>query len=145
MGSGRTDDMDVTTPPDLAFTHTRLLVTDFRACFRFYRDVLGFEVAWGDEDEGYADFRTDGTTLALFDRTAMAASVGTEDAPPSPEGQDSVALIFEVESVDDTYDRMKAEATFVTEPHDQPEWGIRVAHCRDPSETLIEINEPLDG
>lgn len=37
------------------YTHTRLLVTKFAECFRFYRDVLGFKVTWGKEDERYAD------------------------------------------------------------------------------------------
>lgn len=145
---------------DLAFTHTRLLVSDYRACFHFYRDVLGFEVAWGDEDGGYADFRTGETTLALFDRAAMAETVGTnqnptemEDGPPATEPQDEsqatqpqdeVAVIFRVDSVDEAHEQLQTDATFVTKPHDRPEWGIRVAHLRDPAGTLLELNEPLE-
>lgn len=30
----------------MKLTHTRLLVDDYKACFIFYRDVLGFEVSW---------------------------------------------------------------------------------------------------
>lgn len=131
--------------PDFAFTHTRLLVTDYRACFRFYRDVLGFDVEWGDEDGGYADFRTGETTLALFDRTAMADAVGAGDEPLNAKQQDDVAVIFAVESVDEAYEQLESKAEVVTEPHDQPEWGIRVAHFRDPAGTLLEINEPLEG
>ena len=33
----------------MKLTHVRLLVNDFDACFRFYRDVMGFQVQWGDE------------------------------------------------------------------------------------------------
>jgi catechol 2,3-dioxygenase-like lactoylglutathione lyase family enzyme len=32
------------------FTHIRLLVSDVQACLSFYRDVLGMEVLWADED-----------------------------------------------------------------------------------------------
>jgi hypothetical protein len=32
---------------------------------------------------------------------------------------------------------------FVTEPHDQEAWVLRVAHLRDPEGNLIEINAPL--
>lgn len=139
------DDVTDDHPPELDYTHTRLLVTDFPACLTFYRDVLGFDVVWGDEAEGYADFRTGETTLALFEKGAMADAVGTEAVPANPTGQDEVALVFSVQSVDDAYERLGSEATFVTEPHDQPEWGIRVAHLRDPDGTLIEMNEPLEG
>jgi lactoylglutathione lyase len=30
-------------------THVRLLVDDYDACFRFYRDMLGLEPTFGDE------------------------------------------------------------------------------------------------
>ena len=35
---------------------TRLLVSNFRDCFRFYRDVLGLEPGFGSEDDSNADF-----------------------------------------------------------------------------------------
>lgn len=28
-------------------THIRLLVDNYKECFLFYRDTLGFEVSWG--------------------------------------------------------------------------------------------------
>lgn len=137
--------MDDDHTPELTFTHTRLLVTEYRDCVRFYRDVLGFDVEWGDDEGGYADFRTGATTLALFDRAAMAEAVGTEAKPSDTARQDEVALVFRVESVDDACERLEPDVTLVDEPHDRPGWGIRVAHFRDPAGTLIEINEPLDA
>jgi len=126
------------------FTHTRLLVTEYTACYRFYRDVMRFEVGWGDEDGGYADFRTGETTLALFDREAMAESVGTADKPVTADSQDRVALIFAVDSVDDSFHQLSEHGIeFVTEPTDRPDWGIRAAQFRDPDGTLLEINQPL--
>ena len=147
--------------PQIALTHVRLLVTEYEACYRFYRDVFGFPVAWGDESTGYVDFDAGDATLALYDRTAMADAVGTDDLPIDEPQQDDVAVIFSVDSVDDVFDTLSDEAIetprdeaierygddvdVVTEPHDQPGWGIRVAHVRDPEGTLLEINEPLDG
>lgn len=136
--------MDNSHTSGLTFTHTRVLVPNYRECFRFYRDVLGFEVGWGDEEGGYADFRTGETTLALFDRTVMAEAIGTGDEPVDAKQQDEVTLVFQVESVDDAHERLQSDVEFVTEPHNQRGWGIRVAHFRDPAGTLIEINEPLD-
>jgi catechol 2,3-dioxygenase-like lactoylglutathione lyase family enzyme len=34
---------------------------------------------------------------------------------------------------------------FITGPHDRPEWGIRVAHFRDPDGTLIEVYQSLSA
>lgn len=132
-----------TDPPDLEFTHTRLLVSAFSECFHFYRDVLGFEVTFGDSEEGYADFQTGETTLALFDRSAMDEAAGNETTHDADE-PDAVSLIFRVDSVDDTFGRLSADVDVVTGPIDRPEWGIRTAHFRDPDGTLIEINQPLE-
>jgi len=40
----------------LRLRFVRLLVGDYGSCFRFYRDVMGFPVTFGDESSGYADF-----------------------------------------------------------------------------------------
>ena len=137
--------MDSESLPTLTFTHTRLLVSDYQKCFHFYRDVLGFEVGWGDEESNYADFETGDATLALFDRDAMADAVGVTEKPSDTPRQDEVALIFRVESVDESYQKLRERIKFITEPHDRPDWGIRVAHFRDPDGNLIEINRSLEA
>lgn len=129
----------------LQFTHIRLLVTDFPACFRFYRDVMGLEVAWGDENSGYTDFKSGQTTIALFDGREMAEAIGATSSPISPTTPDPIALIFAVENLDTAYAVLQAKGvTFTAEPQGHPDWGIRTAHFRDPAGNLIEINQPLD-
>ncbi|HEV2460358.1 MAG TPA: VOC family protein, partial [Ktedonobacterales bacterium] len=121
----------------LRYSHTRLLVREYAACFRFYRDVRGFAPNFGDEASGYADFSTGDVTLALFDRQEMAEAVST--ASRSGEDQDRVALIFAVENVDQAYsDLMAKGVTFIIQPTERTDWGIRVAHFRDPDGTLLE-------
>ena len=128
----------------LKYTHTRLLVRDFPAAFRFYRDTLGFPTTFGEEDENYADFDAGGMTLALFPRPLMAEAVGTMDSPAHGGGQDAVALIFAVEDVDQAYQDLGAQGVaFLTPPQDRPLWGIRTAHFRDPDGNLLEIYSPL--
>jgi len=121
---------------------TRLLVSNFRESFVFYRDILGFTPSFGDENDVYADFDANGVPLALFQRELMAQAVGTADHPvPATADQDRFALIFTVEDVDKTYRRLQSKGVrFVTEPQDRPEWGIRTAHFRDPDGYLLEIN-----
>lgn len=129
---------------DYKFTHTRLLVSEFKACFRFYRDVLGFQVTYGTEDGTYVDFDTGPTNLALFDRLEMSKAVGTANLPPNAEVQDKVCLIFAVEDVDAICKKIREQGvSLIGEASDHPDWGIRSAYFRDPDGTLIEINQPL--
>lgn len=124
----------------LRYAFTRLLVRDFAVCFRFYRDTLGFSVAFGEETDVYADFKTGEVTLALFDRGAMAEAVGTAALPPTSTAQDTVALCFAVDDVNQTCDDLRAKGvSFVTEPQDRPDWMIRTAHFRDPDGNLLEV------
>jgi lactoylglutathione lyase len=128
----------MTSGAPLRLTHVRLLIRDFPACFRFYRDVLGFEVLWGEEGGPYADFKAGDATVALFDRRLMAEAVGTAGKPVEVDAQDRVLLICAVEDVDAAYDQLKARGIkFVTEPQDRPDWGIRTAHFRDPDGNQI--------
>lgn len=122
------------------YDHTRLLVRDFAACFRFYRDVVGLEVGFGTEHDTYADFGTGATGISLFDAAEMAAAVGTTGLP----ARDAFCLVFGVPDVDAAWAAMNAPgSTGVIGPEDRPDWGIRTAHLRDPDGNLIEINTPL--
>ena len=102
--------------------HARLLVSDFRACFLFYRDVLELPVTWGEENSDYASYKAGDAELALFQRQLIAAAVGTAAKPAQAESQDRVALIFHVDNVDETYQRLRAKGvTFINAPMDRPE------------------------
>ncbi|MBM3696159.1 MAG: VOC family protein, partial [Actinobacteria bacterium] len=61
----------------LKYDYTRLLVRDFAACYRFYRDVVGLSPSFGTEDDNYAEFVTGATRISLFDAAEMAAAVGS--------------------------------------------------------------------
>jgi len=102
---------------------------------------MGFSVKWGDEDGNYADFDVNGHQLALFGKAPMAEAIGAVSPVPKAEQQDDVCLIFEVEDVDDAYERLKQKGvTPINTPHDRKDWGIRCFHFRDPAGILIEIN-----
>ena len=124
-------------------SQVRLLVSDIRACFKFYHGVLGLPVSWGEENSSYSSFDAGDSTIALFGRQEMTDSIGG-DGPVSGGGQDRAALVLEVEDVDKEYQRLKSiGVSFVTEPADREGWGIRTAHLRDPDGTLIEIMQEL--
>jgi lactoylglutathione lyase len=129
-------------------THVRLLVRDFRSCYRFYRDVLGMNATFGTEDDGYADFaagpvgaEADGVALALFDAAEMAAALGT---PMVPVAGDRTCLVLRVDDVDRAAAEVTARgAVLVAPPTDHAEWGIRTAHLRDPDGNLVELHHDL--
>jgi len=53
---------------------------------------------------------------------------------------------FEVSNVDESVGLLRNRgADIVSEPTDQPDWGIRVAHVRDPDGNLVEVFETLAG
>jgi lactoylglutathione lyase len=126
----------------MEITHVRLLVDEYAACFRFYRDTLGLEPTFGNADSGYADFDTGDVTLALFDADEMAAAL--DEQTPTATGRDRACVVLRVDDVDETATALgSAGVEVVGPPTDHPEWGLRTVHARDPDGTLVECNEPL--
>ena len=129
--------------------HPRLLVTRFAECFRFYDAVLptliGTTLMKGAESGPYANWDVDQQgVLVLFDRAAMAATVGTSDLPVSGAVpvQDSVMFVCRVDEVDAGLALCLTHgATLAAAAADRPAWGpsLRTAHLRDPEGTLIEL------
>ena len=130
----------------MKFSNVRLLVKDYKKCFKFYTEKLGFEPAWGDEDGCYASFKVaEGIEgFAIFVSDFMAPAVGNSDKT-QPTGYREKSLVsFEVEKVDESYKALLAKGVkFINEPTDMPDWGMRVVHFRDPEDNLIELFTPL--
>ena len=126
---------------EYSLTHVRLLVEDYKACFEFYTETLGLSVSWGNENTGYAELDTGSTRLAIFTRKAMAQVIGTGILPPNAVCQDNHTVILRVPDVDKAFEELRGkDVTFITEPQDRSDWGIRTAHLRDPDGNLIELN-----
>ena len=128
--------------------HPRLLVARFAECFRFYEAVLpkliGAHLVKGTEDGPYANWdRGDEGALILFDRGAMAATIGTADLPAAAgPAQDSAMLVCRVDAVDSALALcLEHGATLVVGATDRPEWGatMRTGHLRDPDGNLVEL------
>ncbi|MEH1866948.1 MAG: VOC family protein [Nostoc sp.] len=128
----------------LQLTHLRLLVSNYKDSFLFYRDLLKFDVDWGDEESGYAELNTGYLKLGLFKKELMAEVVPRIEQPSYIVNRDKIVLVFAVDNVDEVYNQVKSHnAIIVTEPQDRPDWGIRTAHFRDPDGNLIEIYSNL--
>ncbi|MBD0674293.1 VOC family protein [Streptomyces sp. CBMA156] len=129
--------------------YPRLLVTRFAECFGFYRAILppltGAALVKGTPDGPYANWDiADQTLLVLYDRSAMAAALGTTGLPvrPAAPAQDTAMLVFRVDDVDAALDLcLRHGGTLAAPAADRPEWGpnLRSAHLRDPDGHLVEL------
>jgi catechol 2,3-dioxygenase-like lactoylglutathione lyase family enzyme len=130
----------------MKFSNVRLLVSDFKKCFRFYTKELGLEAVWGDENGCYASFKVaEGIEgLAIFVSDFMAPAVGNADKSLPAGFREKSMVSFEVENVDAAYQTFRSKGLqFINEPTDMPDWGMRVVHLRDPEDNLIELFTPL--
>jgi catechol 2,3-dioxygenase-like lactoylglutathione lyase family enzyme len=128
----------------LQFTDARILTSDFGRSLEFYRDVLGLEATLVVPGGIYAEFKHGDATLSLYKRELMAEVLGHD--PGRHEGDDlgAVVLTFAVDSVDSVHEALVGKGIdFLTEPHDQTAWQIRVAHFYDPDGNVIEIYHPI--
>ena len=68
----------------------------------------------------------------------------TEQLGLEPAWREKLMVSFSVDNVDETFTALKAKGvTFISEPTDMPDWGMRTLYLRDPEENLIELFTPL--
>ena len=138
----------------MLMSNVRLEVADVPACFRFYRDVMGFPVSWGDEnDTSHCSFKVSAqTSLAVHEDENNTAEIGGEVGmrPLSKvsKGRETALLVFEEESaerLDARAEELRARgAEIIAGPANHSGWGIRSFYLRDPDGNLIEVNTALD-
>ena len=123
----------------------RLLVSDFPAALKFWRDIMMLPMTYGDETMGYAYFDTGNAGLELLSRDGFTASLSETIPTPMPVGHQAV-IVFRVDDVDATYaDLVKRGASAVAGPQDRPAWQARTAHLSDPDGYLVEIYSQLQA
>lgn len=118
-------------------TDVCLLVADIQRSVAFYRDLLGFAVK--RLDTGFAEFRTGGVILALWQRDDLA---GNLDLPAARRGGSSAMLAVRLDSaaaVDREHDRLAARGVAFHAPPASYPWNAHAAYFTDPDGHLWEI------
>lgn len=113
-----------------------VFVTDLDAAIRFYRDVLALPFKF--QDAGYAEFGTDRTRFALYEKRRAQWLTG-RDVTPGPGAE----VVFVVDDVDSHARQLAARgARIIMGPVDRP-WGHRTVHVADPDGFIVEFAQEI--
>ena len=121
---------------DCRLTAFVLFVSDIEQSKRFYRDLLGLEIAM---DIGVNVGFTNG--LALWQKEYALNVIHGTGTPPV-KGND-VEIYFETGSIDKAWEIVCSQGVeIVHEPREQP-WGQSVFRAYDPDRFIVEFGEPM--
>src|SRR5258708_12378180 len=126
----------------MKFMNVRLLVGDIAASIKFWRDVMGLQMTYGDEAMGYAYFETGSAGIELLTRAGFASVLG-EAFMSTPQGYPAV-LDFRVEDVDAAYtDFVRRGATALAGPQHRPAWELRSGLLSHPAAYTVYLYRHL--
>lgn len=124
----------------------RILVNDYKKMYDFYKDVMEYEVHWGNRNGTYASFKVPGEEspdFAIYVKEDYRYYEGYKDIG-NQNKSDYVVLCIECDDVDKQYKYLKKKGVeFIGEPRDIPHWYYRVVLFRDPEGNLIDLGGPL--
>jgi catechol 2,3-dioxygenase-like lactoylglutathione lyase family enzyme len=121
--------------PRIVDSRSVLAVRDLKASTRFFIDVLGFQLDFGDGSDGWS----------FLSRDHFKVSLGEcADATPAGElGDHSYFVYLTVEGLDQLHQELATRgAEVVSEPEDEP-WGMREFSIRTPDGHRIRFGEPI--
>lgn len=118
-----------------------LIVDDVDRSLAFYTETLGLAL---DHRSGpFAQLATGRTRVALFQRSAMAETLGREQLPAADPQAPGFELGFKVDDVDAAFADLTGRGVPpIVEPTDRA-WGQRTAYLEDPDGYLIELAQDL--
>lgn len=118
-----------------------LVVADLDRALGFWTGTLG--LALGHRSGPFAQLDTGRTRIALYERDAMAATLGRDHLDAPDPGAPGFEVGFKVDDVDAAYaDLVERGVPGVVEPTDRP-WGQRTAYVADPDGHLVELAQDL--
>ncbi|MFN2545178.1 MAG: VOC family protein [Actinomycetota bacterium] len=135
----------MTNPPEPGTSEARfrgldyviLYVSDLDRSIAFYRDDVGLPFKFSEN--GYAEFATEPSKFALFDRSLVKGLIGREISAGGPQGE----VAFVVPDVDAEADRLRRSGVrILSGPVDRP-WGHRTLHVLDPDGFVVEFAQEI--
>jgi catechol 2,3-dioxygenase-like lactoylglutathione lyase family enzyme len=112
-----------------------LLVEDVKRSTAFYKDVLGLEI--NSADGGFANFKLQGTELAIFEKKDATGMLPASYIKPSG----GFLLGFRVKDLEQACATLKERGASFFEGPKQTAWGQKVAYFYDPDKNIWEVSE----
>lgn len=142
-----------------AARHVGIVVSDMESALRFYRDQLGLELVRHLDEQGeYIDalVGVEGARLDTYKLSApgdgfvieLLEVVSHPGGPIETTFPDVGAshVAFQVEDLDGLHARLRAAGVeFISPVQSSPYDPVKTVFCRDPSGTLVQFVEFLEG
>ena len=117
--------------------YVNVFVRDFPAAVEFYKEKVGLDLAFRDEEFGYASFATEGAGFAL-----SRVDPAQEDVDRLVSRHTGIAI--GVPDIHAAYEEMKGRGVeFPMPPTDQP-WGGVLALFSDPEGNVLYLDQLRD-
>ncbi len=122
---------------------TVLFVEDLPKCTTFYRDTLGLQVTFNDDNS--FGFRLGDHDFLLLKFSTAADMISAEAVSLHAVGGHRVLLCAGVKDIDAAYKALTAKGISFIKPPQSQAWGRRTAYFADPEGNLWEIWQHLVG
>ena len=124
-------------------TDIGLFVSDMERAVAFYGETLGF--ALKRRDIGFAEFRTEGVGLALWEVSDVTAALALAEAPRQGITAMVAVRVETADAVDTLHDELAAKGVTIVQAPTTHAWNARTAYFSDPDGNLWEIYAWVDA
>jgi len=118
-------------------TDIGLFVADLDRAVAFYGETLGFELK--RLDVGFAEFRTAGVGLALWDVSDVTAALALAETPRQGLTTMVAVRVETAEEVDTLHDTLVNKGVRIVQPPTTHAWNARTTYFSDPDDNLWEV------
>ena len=123
-------------------TNIGLFVTDLERAVAFYGETLGFELT--RLDIGFAEFRTEGVGLALWEVSDVTKALELAETPRQGLTTMVAVRVETADTVDALHAELAAKGVTIVQAPTTHAWNARTAYFSDPDENLWEIYAWVD-
>ena len=123
-------------------TDIGLFVTDLERAIAFYGETLGFELK--RHDIGFAEFRTNGIGLALWEVADVTEALALAETPRQGLSVMVAVRVETADAVDALHDELATKGVTIVQAPTTHAWNARTTYFSDPDGNLWEIYAWVD-
>ena len=124
-------------------TDIGLFVSDLERAIAFYGETLGFELK--RRDIGFAEFRTEGVGLALWEVSDVTQALALAETPRQGLSAMVAVRVETADAVDALHEALVSKGVHIVQPPTTHAWNARTTYFSDPDGNLWEIYAWVDA